>query len=420
MKLDKKLQVGLIGLGGRGKSLTETMAQMDQAQIAMVADVYPDRVRDSQDQIEKLSGFRPKGTTDYRQLLAEPSLDCVVIATSWNTHTNVTKDALRSGKYVGLEVGGAYDLEDCWELVRLQEETGTKLMMLENCCYGEREMAVLNMVKKGMLGRIVHCQGGYQHDLRGEITTGRENRHYRFQNFLHRNGELYPTHELGPIANILNLNRGNRMVSLCSMSSSALGLQAWIDERAPSDSDLRSFHFTQGDVTTTMIKCAHGETILLIHDVSLPRPYSRASRIQGTGGIYMEDNNSIFLWDNVKDHCSGDPEEEHNWEPFDPYLEKYGHPLWKQYKASGIKKGHGGIDYLVLSAFFESVERDSEPPIDVYDAASWMAITCLSEQSIAMGSHPVAIPDFTRGRWINERPGPKSIYALDAVYDDLF
>ncbi len=417
----RKVRLGLIGLGGRGLSLIETLAAMgDQMELAAVSDLYPDRVESAKARIAALTGRIPEGFTDYQQILRSPDIDCVIIATSWNTHSTVTNDALQSGKYVGLEVGGAYDIEDCWELVRMQEKTGTKLMMLENCCYGEKEMAILNMVKKGMFGELVHCQGGYQHDLRGEITNGRENRHYRFDNFLHRNGELYPTHELGPIAKLLNLNRGNRMMTLTSMSSSAKGLKAWIKERAPKDSDLHQMEFIQGDITTTMIKCAHGETILLTHDVSLPRPYSRAGRVQGTGGIWMEDNNSIFLWDNVKDHCTGDPEEEHVWENFDKYLEECGHPLWKRYKSSGIQKGHGGIDYLVLSAFFDAVANNTEPPIDVYDAASWMAITCLSEQSIAMGGHPVPIPDFTRGRWIKREPLPKTIYSLDAVHDDLF
>lgn len=416
----KKLRLGLIGLGGRGESLIDTLGVLESAAVVRVADPYADRVASAQEKLFGLTGKRPAGTGDYHEILAAPDVDAVIVSTSWNAHADVAVEAMRAGKYVGLEVGGAYDLEDCWRLVRTHEETGTQLMMLENCCYGERELALLNMVKAGVFGKLVHCEGGYQHDLRGEITRGRQNRHYRFSNFLHRNGELYPTHELGPIAGLLDLNRGNRMLTLCSMASSARGLDAWIGEREPADSDLRQMSFAEGDVVNTLIKCAGGETILLTHDVSLPHPYSRLLKVEGTGGIYTECGDTVFLWDNVKEHCTGDPEEEHQWEPFAPYLEKYGHPLWKKYRQQGVQKGHGGIDFLALSAFAEAASAGAEPPIDVYDAASWMAVTCLSEQSVAMGGHPVPVPDFTRGKWIEARPRPRSVYSLDRVYPELF
>lgn len=418
--MKEKIKIGLIGLGGRGQTLMTPLAKIPELQITIVCDRYEDRVKDAQDKLHKLKCFLPSGTTDYREVLKDPDIKAVIVATSWNEHVQIAEDAMRAGKYVGVEVGGAYDLEDCWRLVRAHEETGVHLMMLENVCYGEKELTVLNMVKKGMFGQIVHCAGGYQHDLRGEITRGRQHRHYRFSNFRRRNGELYPTHELGPIANLLDINRGNRMLTLCSMASAQHGLTAWIKEREPEDSDLHRMSFSQGDVTTTMIRCANGETILLTHDVSLPRPYSRAARVQGTGGIYMEDGNHIFMWEKVKDQCTGDSEEEHSWESFDEYLEEYRHPLWKKYRISGVQEGHGGVDFLVLSAFAESVRENCPPPIDVYDAAAWMSITYLSEQSIAMGSHPVPIPDFTRGNWIEARPRHKSIYSLDAIHEDLF
>lgn len=416
-----QVKLGLIGLGRRGLTLIDSLAVMKDVQVTAVSDRYLDRITGARDKLESLTGIRPEGSADYWDILNNPDIPAVIISTSWNTHARIAVDAMRAGKYVGLEVGGAYDIEDCWELVRTHEATGSHLMMLENCCYGESELAVLNMVKKGFFGKVVHCRGAYQHDLRNQIVCGRENRHYRFGDFLHRNGELYPTHELGPIANVLDLNRGNRMVSLCSMSSRPAGLRHWVESSLPADSDLQKLEFAQGDVTTTMIQCAGGQTILLTHDVSLPHPYSRGGRVQGTKGIYMEDGQQIFFWDRVKDQYTGDSEQEFDWEPFADFKERFAHPLWRWYKEVGVpENGHGGLDYLVLSAFAEAVRNGAEPPIDVYDAASWMAVTCLSEQSIAMGGHPVAVPDFTRGAWIDRAPQPKSRYALDAIHESLF
>ena len=306
---------------------------------------------------------------------------------------------MHAGKKVATEVGGANSVDECWKLVRAKEETGIECMMLENCCYGKEEMTLLNMIRQGVFGTLVHCQGGYEHDLRDEIGNGDINRHYRQRHFLHRNGELYPTHELGPIAEYLNINRGNRMVSLCAMSSKAAGLHAWLQEHRP-DSELVNAQVNQGDIVTTMISCANGETILLTHDCTLPRPYSRGGRIQGTKGIWMEDNRSIY----IDGRSPVDPGYwTHRWEKDEAYMEEYKHPLWQAYEEFGLRGGHGGMDYLVLRAFVESVQKDECPPIDTYDTASWMAITALTEQSIAMGGAPVPVPDFTEGRWLQKR-----------------
>ena len=282
--------------------------------------------------------------------------------------------------------------------------------MLENCCYGKEEMTLLNMVRQGLFGEIVHCEGGYRHDLRDEIGLGDVNRHYRQRHFLNRNGELYPTHELGPIAKYLNINRGNRMVSLVSMASKAAGLHAWLKQHRP-DTPLADAQVNEGDVVTTLIKCANGETIQLNHDCTLPRPYSRAGVIQGTKGIWMEDNRSIY----IEDMSPGDNGHwTHRWESDEAYMKQYEHPLWKEYEVFGLRGGHGGMDYLALRGFVESVQKNETPPIDTYDTASWMAITALSEESVAMGSMPVPIPDFTGGRWLQERHSRATgEYALD-------
>ncbi len=284
-------------------------------------------------------------------------------------------------------------------------------MMLENCCYGEEEMTVLNMIKKGMFGELIHCEGGYRHDLRDEIAQGNEIRHYRLRNYMNRCGELYPTHELGPIAKYLDINRGNRMVSLTSMASKSAGIQEWIRAYRPDDPNGR-YNFAQGDIVTTMIKCAHGETITLTHDTSLPRPYTRGNLVQGTRGIWSENKHGM-MFDGMLDT----PSYEHKFIPYEEFSKDHIHPLHKNYKAVG---GHGGVDYLVFDGFFEAVRNRTQTPIDAYDTAAWMSITPLSEASIACGSMPVAIPDFTNGKWTHREPIVRSKYCLDAVCEEFF
>ena len=406
----RPVRIGIVGVGGRGTGQMRTLLGMPDVKVAAICDVYPDRVKRACQIAAEMQGFRPCGCTDYRELNRRDDLEAVVVMTSWTTHALIAIDAMQSGKRVAMEVGGAASVDECWRMVRVSEATGLPCMMLENCCYGQNELTILNMVRLGLFGEIVHCQGGYQHDLRSEIGEGDINRHYRQENFLRRNGELYPTHELGPIAKTINLNRGNRMLSLVSMASKAAGLKVWFDEHRPGV-PLAS-PINQGDIVTTMIKCANGETILLTHDCTLPRPYSRGGRIQGTRGIWMEDGRTIFL----EGHSPVNPNDwTHRWESDKDYFERYKHPLWKAYEEFGLRGGHGGMDYLVLRAFIESVQERRAPPIDVYDTASWMVVTALSEQSVAMGGAPVPVPDFTDGAWIRREPPAPGMYALDVV-----
>ncbi|AEE95391.1 Gfo/Idh/MocA family protein [Mahella australiensis] len=403
--------LGVIGLGGRGRGLSKILLDMEDVSIPAICDVLDDRVQMAADQFESLGRPRPQGYSDYKELLARDDIQGVIIATSWTTHAMIAVDAMKAGKYTASEVGGASSIEECWELVRTSEQTGIPCMMLENCCYGRNEMALLNMVKKGIFGELIHCQCGYEHDLREEVAMGIENRHYRIHNYLNRNGDVYPTHGLGPVAKYLNINRGNRFLTLSSMASKARGLHNWVMDNLGERHPLAEADFTQGDVATTMIKCAHGETIMVIHDTTLPRPYSRAGRVQGTKGIWMEDNNSIYIEGRSQ---------EHTWESFDKYLDEYEHPLWREYIKMGVRGSHGGMDYLCLMAFVESVKTGLPTPIDVYDMATWMAVTVLSEQSVVQGGHPMPFPDFTKGRWINRPLGPAGKYSLDNVYEEFW
>ena len=396
-KVKEQLKIGVVGLGGRGTGLLEAvMIPMGDISIVGVCDKYEDRRTRAAQMVKEKKGNEPLCTADYREILALDELDALVVTTSWADHLQPAIDAMKAGKRVAMEVGGAYSIDQLWQLVHTSEETGIPCMMLENCCYGRDELMVRNMVEQGIFGEIVHCQGGYHHDLRHEISFGRENRHY-LDNYKNRNCENYPTHELGPIAKILNINHGNRMVSLSSVASKSRGLNDYLKREKGDEYDITNYPFAQGDVVTTTIRCAHGETIVLTLDTTLPRAYSRGFQIQGTRAMYMEDNRSLFIdgVHNKYDFCWKD-----QWNNVEEYRDQYEHPIWKQYLAEGIKGGHDGMDWLVFRAFFESVLKDEEPPIDVYDTAAWMCISALSENSVAMGGLPVAIPDFTNGKWI--------------------
>ncbi len=292
-------------------------------------------------------------------------------------------------------------------------------MIMENVCYRRDIMAVLNMVRQGLFGELLHCQGGYQHDLRhvkfndgknpygGGVEFGEKGyseSKWRTQHSVDRNGDLYPTHGLGPVSTMLDINRGNRMVYLTSTATQSRGLHNYIVDNGGPDHPNANVEFKLGDVVTTVIKCDNGQTIMLSHDTNSPRPYSLNYRVQGTKGIWMVDNNSIYI--------EGMSPEAHKWEADETYMEKYDHPLWKRFEDQATGSGHGGMDFFILRAFVESLKRNVTPPIDVYDAVSMSVICPLSEKSIRLNSTSVKIPDFTRGRWKNNQP----IFGLD---DDL-
>ena len=397
----KTLHLGVVGLGNRGYWNTRFIAGMDNIHIDIVCDLYEDRIKRTSDAIEQAHGYRPKETLVFEDILAEESVDAVMIFSSWESHIPQAVAAMKAGKWAAMEVGGAYSIKQCWDLVRTHEETGVPVMMLENCCYGKRELMVANMARRGLLGRIVHCEGGYRHDLRDEITEGEERRHYRLRNYLNRNCHNYPTHDFGPIAKILGINRGNRPLSLVSVSTKSFGLEDFAERVHPENEKLRGVDFAQGDIVTTIITCAGGETVTLTLDTSLPRFYSRDFAVQGTRGMFEENSDSIYLEGAGLNHNTSIYKNAGNAVDFEKYLS----PLWRPENAANVKGGHGGMDGFCFSAFFDCLARgDKNVPIDAYDAATWMAITTLSEKSIALGGAPVAFPDFTNGEWIRRAP----------------
>ncbi|MBQ1244693.1 MAG: Gfo/Idh/MocA family oxidoreductase [Clostridia bacterium] len=395
---EKKIRVGVVGVGARGTALTKAiLCKTEDVQIEYICDSYADRAEAVASEVERLCGYKPKATQEYEDILRDEAVEVVLIYAAWEVHIPYAIRAMKAGKMVGLEVGGAYSVKDCWELVDTYEETGVPVMMLENCCYGEHELMVLNMVRQGLFGELVYCEGGYRHDLREEVCHGVEKRHYRLRNYKVRNCDNYPTHALGPIAKALDINRGNRMLSLCSVSTKSAGLNEYAKANMPDNKEIIETKFMQGDVVTTLIRCARGEVIRLTLDTSLPRYYSRDFSIQGTKASYSEQGRALFLEGESKE--TWNPEEVLN--TAKNFEERYLSPTWKSYKNNTIG-GHGGMDWLVHQGFFDCIRKGiKEMPIDVYDTASWMVISALSEASIANGGVFVEIPDFTRGKWIS-------------------
>ena len=408
------LKVGLIGVGLRGTNHLKNLLLREDVRVTALCDIDPARISLTLAMVKEGGGATPetygKDEYDYRNLLISSEVDAVVIATPWLWHTRMAVDAMEAGKYTGLEVSAANTLEECWDLVNAHEATGTHLMLLENVNYRRDIMAVLHMVRNGVFGELVHYRCGYQHDLRqvkfndgkrpygGGVEFGEKaisEARWRTLHSVKRNADVYPTHGLGPVAVMADINRGNRFVSMTSHASKAIGLHNYIVKEGGANHPNASVTFKQGDVITSTLETARGETIIITHDCNLPRPYSLGFRVQGANGLWEADGNRIYI--------EGESEG-HNWEAAETWLERYDHPLWKKYGSFAEGAGHGGMDFFVLQAFVESAKRNIAPPMDVYDAAAWSAVTPLSENSIAHGGEPQDFPDFTRGMWLKRAP----------------
>jgi len=418
-RMKEKIRVGYVGLGRRGYGvLKHCLTDMRDVEIKTICDGNPAAFEKTLALLAEKGLPKPACVTDYHELLADPEIDAVIVMTGWNAHVSVAVDSLLAGKYTAIEVGCAYDISECYALLDAYEKTHAPLMMLENCCYGRREMMALRMVKEGLFGEIVHCDGGYHHFLPHEELFKQkadgtvDTDHYRLSEYAHRNAEQYPTHELGPISKILNINRGNRFLTLNSVASKARGLTAYMKDHVPADHPMAGVDFKQGDVVNTVLTCAGGETVTLTLDTTLPRPfYSRNFTVRGTKGMCLESagDKCTYFFDGMQEGVFNNEAD---------MFEKYDHPLHREYVEMGSRGGHGGMDWLVLRAFIESVKAGVETPIDAYDTVTWMAVAPLSEQSVAEGGAPVAFPDFTRGKWFRREPAPHGKYALDAIVED--
>ena len=422
--MKSKIKVGYVGLGERGYAMLERcIAKMSDVEVAYVCDTQLEPIEKAKDMLEKATGFRPIGTTDYRDILNDKTVDAVFIMIGWDGRNDMVIEFMNAGIYVGFEVGEAENLDECYQLVEAYEKTGTPAMMLENCCYGRRELLLLNMIKKGLFGEVVHCTGGYQHyctevvTFKGIEKEDFEKHNFRLKHQLEHNRENYPTHELGPICKMLNINRGNRLVRLNSIASKPAGLRSFASERFGKDSVWANLPYKQGDIVNTVITCEGGETIMLTLDSTLPRAYySRNISVRGTKAMSNEDRKVVFLDSMSKDI---DPHSDvglaNNEQEF---YDKYDHPISREMVAACDWDDARRINWLVLRAFIESVKAGTNTPIDVYDAATWMCIGVLSEQSISQNGAPVDIPDFTNGKYKNREPIVKSKYCLEEICED--
>ena len=387
------LNYAIIGLGQRGNVLFDSLNKIEDINCIAVCDFYHDRCELIANKFVENNKNKPNAYTDYKECIDKENLDFVIVSSAWISHLEITFYAMKKGVAVGCEVGGAYSIESLWELVRLYEKTKTPVMLLENACYSRIKLLSLNMKRQGLLGELIHLEGSYRHDLRSEIIEcGTKNSHYRLHQYLHRNTENYPTHEIGPIAKLLDINCGNRFLSLYSVGSKSKGLKEYIKSRKING--FEDVDFNQSDVVSTVIKCQNGETVTIHLDTSLPRYYSRGFVVEGTKGLISEDLSAVYLDDVNR-------KEEVFWHQvinnIDEYYKRYEHPVWSNYNPD--ESGHGGVDYLVLLSFINSLKENRPCPIDVYDMATWMSISVLSEQSLVTGQ-AVCFPDFTDGKWI--------------------
>ena len=420
---DTKLKLVMIGVGLRGQNHLEMILRRDDVEIVAICDIDDRMLSTSKAIVAKAGKKMPEIFTGdiyaWKKMLEKKGIEAIIIATPWEWHKDMVIGALEAGiKYVGTEVMLGITLQDHWDVVKAAEKYNGHVMMLENVCYRRDVMAVLNMVRQNVFGELIHLQGGYQHDLREVKFNDGVNAYghgcemgdkawsearWRTHHSVYRNGDLYPTHGIGPIAHNININRGNRFVNLCSFSTKARGLHEHIVKTCGETHPNAKITFKLGDVVTTNIKCANGETILLQHDTNLPRPYSLGFRVQGTEGLWMDVNQSIHIEGKSKPH---------QWESQKEWFEKYDHPLWARYSKDAAGAGHGGMDFFVIHSFIESAKRKTATQMDVYDAAAWSAITPLSEQSIESGNQTVEFPDFTSGQWMYR----KQEFALNDDY----
>ena len=404
--MDKKVKLAIVGLGQRGYSMLSTFCAIPEYEIVAVCDVYKDRVEQAKKfLVEEKGKVEPKGYTDFEELIKDKNIEAAYIATSWEEHINQTIRCMEEHIPVGMEVGGAYDIKDCWRLVKAYEKTKTPIMLMENCCYDRFELLSTSLTRKGMLGKVVFCHGAYSHDLRGEITGGNVNRHYRLRNYIARNCENYPTHELGPIARLLNVNRGNRLVSVSSFATPAYGLEEYTYDERCGDKSLKGTKFKQGDIVTTVITCENGEVITMTLDTTLPAYYSRDFIVKGTKGLTKQENDMVLIDGKFSEKWQPDPSKFlpdyiHNAKEFDEYLPK----CWRDITEEEKRTGHGGMDLIMLRDWAKCLVNNLPMPIDVYDAAAWYAITPLSAKSIANGGKPYKIPDFTKGKYTTNKP----------------
>lgn len=402
-----KVRIGIIGAGRRGQSVLADLLNLPGVEVRAVCDIDPLMIEQTRRRFARRELAPPRFHTGdekaFEQLCAQEDLDLVFVATPWEWHAAQAVCAMRHGKHVGVEVPAGVTLPELWELVRTSEQTRRHCMMMENCCYGDNELMVLTMARQGLFGTITHGEAAYIHDLRQVMNeqdaSGRHVSEAAWRRAWHarENGNLYPTHGLGPVCWYMGIHRGDRLDSLVSLSS----LEASLGEDQAARFPGRRERYVCGDMNTSVIRTAKGRTILLQHDTVSPRPYTRHNLIQGSRGAFADYPERLYLDEIARRTRS------HGWiqgeEALRPYRERYAHDLWKRAGAQARKSGgHGGMDFIMWFRVVECMLQGLPPDFDVYDAAAWSAPFPLSIASVKGGGSIQKVPDFTRGRW--DRP----------------
>ena len=398
------VRIGIIGLGMRGPDAVKRMSFIEGVQIVALCDKFPDRVSSAQ-QILVTAGL-PKaaeysGEEGWKALIERTDIDLVYTCTPWRLHTPIALYAMKNGKHVATEVPTCVTMEECWAIVEMSEKTRKHCMMLENCCYDFFELLTLNMARNGVFGELVHAEGAYLHNLLdlNFSKTGYADM-WRLRENASRNGNLYPTHGLGPIAQCLDINRGDKMDYLVSMSSNDFLMGETARQKAAADPFFQEFTNKnyRGNMNTTMIRTSRGKTIMVQHDVTSPRPYSRIHQLIGTKGMACK-------WPEPPRIALGKAEHWLDEAQMKEIEEKYTLPIVKHVGQFAKKVGgHGGMDFIMDWRLIDCLRNGLPLDHDVYDAALWSSIAPLSEQSVASRSKSLDVPDFTRGAWKTNKP----------------
>ena len=394
------VRVGFVGVGGMGSAHVQNLLNIDGVQIKAICDIVPAKVERARKWVVEAGQPQPtgysRGDNDFERMCETEDLDLVFTATPWEWHVPVCLSAMKNGKHAATEVPAAMTLDDCWALVETAEKTSKHCQMMENCCYDRIELMTLNLVRRGVLGEVLHAEAGYLHDLREVKFSSEGEGLWRRAWSQKLNGNLYPTHGLGPVAQCLNINRGDAIDFIASMSSPTRGLHEYAVEKFGPGSPQAAEKYTLGDINSTLIRTKLGKTIILIHDTNLPRPYTRINLVQGTKGVAQKWPDRVYI--------EGLAAEPHEWDDFEKFAAEYEHPLWKAIASKGEGRGHGGMDYIEDYRLVRSLLKGEPLDQDVYDAAAWSAIVGATCESVSAKSRPVDIPDFTRGKWKTNAP----------------
>jgi hypothetical protein len=395
------VRIGYVGVGGMGTAHMSNLLRIEGVEIKAVCDIVESRVARAQKMTVDAGFKKPDGYSngewDFKNLCQRDDIDLIYTATPWEWHVPVCVEAMEMGKHAATEVPAAVTLDECWQLVETSERTKKYCVMMENCCYDRQELLILNLVRKGMLGELINAECGYLHDLR-HVKTDFEAKGeavWRLEHSKHRNGNLYPTHGLGPVAQCMNINRGDLFDYLVSMSSMSRGLNLWCEKQFGPDHELTRQRYALGDVNVSLIRTKLGRTITVWHDCSSPRPYSRIDLVQGTRGIARKYPDRIYIEGKSPSH---------SWEEFKEYYAEHEHPLWKTLTDKSRGAGHGGMDYIEDYRLIKCLREGLPLDMDVYDAAALSAVSELSERSVAKRSRSMDFPDFTRGLWKTREP----------------